>query len=214
MTTNPTDEIVLILDFGAQYAQLIARRVRECRVYCEILPFDTPVAEIAARNPKGIIFSGGPSSVHEPGAPAVDEAIYQVGAPVLGICYGHQLMAKQLGGRVVPSEKREYGRADLQITDFDTLFRGLPGEQPCWMSHGDTVLEPPPGFHTLAVTHSTPVAAMANPARRMYGVQFHPEVVHTPHGKELLERFVVDVRSEEHTSDSSHLKLSRMPSSA
>jgi GMP synthase (glutamine-hydrolysing) len=193
MTSNPTDELIIILDFGAQYAQLIARRVRECRVYCEILPFDTPVSEIAVRKPRGIILSGGPSSVYEPGAPAVDEDVYRIDAPILGICYGHQLMALQLGGRVVPSEKREYGRADLQIIEPGVLFRGLPAEQPCWMSHGDTVLEPPPGFHTLALTASTPVAAMANPAGRKYGVQFHPEVVHTPCGRELLERFVVDV---------------------
>src|SRR2546425_1301344 len=158
MQQNPTDELILILDFGAQYAQLIARRVRECHVYCEILPFDTPLADIKALNPKGIIFSGGPSSVYEPGAPSVDEDIYDLRAPILGICYGHQLMAKQLGGRVVPSERREYGKADLTVTGAQPLFDGLATDLTCWMSHGDTVLAPPPGFQTYAVTESTPVA--------------------------------------------------------
>lgn len=193
MHNNPTDELILILDFGAQYTQLIARRVRECHVYCEIVPHDTPLQEIAARNPKGIIFSGGPSSVYEPNAPTVDSGVYELGPPVLGICYGHQLMALQLGGRVVPAEKREYGKADLEVARPEPLFSGLPASLTCWMSHGDTVLAPPAGFTVLATTDSTPVASMADDARKFYGVQFHPEVAHTPFGKELLRRFVVDV---------------------
>ena len=186
MKINPTDELILILDFGAQYTQLIARKVRECGVYCEIIPHDTPVDEIRKRHPKGIIFSGGPASVYEPGAPGVEEEIYEPGWPVLGICYGHQLMARQLGGEVVPAEKREYGRADLNVIEDTVLFQGQPRRLQCWMSHGDTVLAPPPGFQVLAVTETTPVAAMGNPARKIYGVQFHPEVAHTPFGKELL----------------------------
>jgi GMP synthase (glutamine-hydrolysing) len=193
MHSNPTDELILILDFGAQYTQLIARRVRECHVYCEIVPNSTPIAEIAARKPKGIIFSGGPSSVYEPNAPTVDSGVYEIGPPVLGICYGHQLMALQLGGRVVPAEKREYGKADLSVVREEPLFGGLPASLTCWMSHGDTVLAPPPGFAVLATTGSTPVASMADDSRKFYGVQFHPEVAHTPFGKELLRHFVVDV---------------------
>jgi GMP synthase (glutamine-hydrolysing) len=193
MRSNPTDELIVILDFGAQYTQLIARRVRECHVYCEILPYNTPVEEIRWRNPKGIILSGGPASVFEPNAPTVDEAVYRVDRPVLGICYGQQLMALQLGGKVVTSEKREYGKADLTVLEEQPLYSGLPKYLTCWMSHGDTVLEPPPGFQVLATTESTPVASMADADRRLYGVQFHPEVAHTPFGKELLRRFVVDV---------------------
>jgi len=193
MHSNPTDELILILDFGAQYTQLIARRIRECHVYCEILPNSTPLEKIAERNPKGIIFSGGPASVYEANAPSVDPGVYDIGPPVLGICYGQQLMALQLGGEVVPAEKREYGKADLQVIRPAPLFTGLPASLSCWMSHGDTVLSPPPGFSTLATTESTPVASMANDSRKLYGVQFHPEVAHTPFGKELLRRFVVDV---------------------
>jgi len=193
MQTNPTDELILILDFGAQYTQLIARRVRECHVYCEILPYDTPLPTLLARSPRGIILSGGPASVYEPGAPTVEEDVFHFGVPVLGICYGHQLMALRLGGRVVPAERREYGRADLKVAEPEPLFEGLPTELTCWMSHGDTVLAPPPGFSVLATTESTPVAAMGDRARKLYGVQFHPEVAHTPFGKELLRHFVVEV---------------------
>ena len=193
MKIDPTDELILILDFGAQYTQLIARKIRECGVYCEIVAHDIPIDEIRRRHPMGIIFSGGPASVYEPGAPGVEEEIYEPGWPILGICYGHQLMARQLGGEVVPAEKREYGRADLTVIEDTTLFAGQPRRLQCWMSHGDTVLSPPPGFTTLAVTETTPVAAMAHPARKIYGVQFHPEVAHTPFGKELLRRFVVEV---------------------
>jgi GMP synthase (glutamine-hydrolysing) len=193
MHSNPTDELIVILDFGAQYTQLIARRVRECHVYCEILPHTTSMDAVQARSPKGIILSGGPSSVYDPGAPSVDEGVYDLGVPVLGICYGQQLMARQLGGNVVPAEKREYGKASLTVIDPGPLFVGLPTDLTCWMSHGDTVLSPPPGFNVYATTESTPVASMGDTARRLYGVQFHPEVAHTPFGKELLRHFVVDI---------------------
>lgn len=193
MPVNPTDELVLILDFGAQYTQLIARRIRECNVYCEIVPFDTPVNEILSRTPRGLVFSGGPSSVYEEGAPSVDLALYDAGVPILGICYGMQLMAHQLGGDVQGSDRREYGSAQLTVVEPGTLFADLGTELPCWMSHGVTVNRPPDGFVANATTDSTPVAAMGNEARRMYGVQFHPEVVHTPFGTKILRRFVVDV---------------------
>lgn len=193
MLENPTGELVIILDFGAQYTQLIARRIRECNVYCEILPFDAPLDRIRARQPIGIVFSGGPNSVYEEGAPAVDAGLFDMGVPVLGICYGHQLMARALGGDVAACEQREYGKTALTVTDPGPLFAGLDAELTCWMSHGDRVQQPPPGFRVLARTESTPVAAMGDPTRRFYGVQFHPEVVHTPFGKHILERFLVDV---------------------
>lgn len=188
---NPSnEELVIILDFGAQYTQLIARRVRECRVYCEIMPFDTPVSEIAERKPKGIIFSGGPASVYEDGAPRCDESIYEIGVPILGICYGTQLMAYHLGGKVTPGVQKEFGRTELDVTNSQVLFEGLDKHLVCWMSHGDLVETPPPGFEIVAKTASTPVAAMENQERRLYGVQFHPEVVHTPRGTEVLRNFL------------------------
>ncbi len=190
---DATRELVLVLDFGAQYTQLIARRVRECSVYCEILPHDATLAEIAAKQPRGIIFSGGPSSVYEPNAPRVDAGVYDLGIPLLGICYGQQLMAYQLGGEVRPTEQREYGRAELTSLEVEPLFAGIgaAGDRlTCWMSHGDKVLAPPPGFAVVATTASAPIAAMANPQRHLYGVQFHPEVVHTPFGKDLLRAFL------------------------
>jgi GMP synthase (glutamine-hydrolysing) len=193
LRSEAANELVLVLDFGAQYTQLIARRVRECGVFCEIAPNDTPVAEIAARAPRGIIFSGGPSSVYEADAPSVDRAIYDIGVPVLGICYGLQLMAYQLGGEVRPSGRKEFGHADLTVIDPDPLFAGIAeagGILSCWMSHGDKVLAPPPGFEIVASTPNTAIAAMSNSARRLYGVQFHPEVAHTPFGKELLRAFL------------------------
>ncbi|MBI3944506.1 MAG: glutamine-hydrolyzing GMP synthase, partial [Armatimonadetes bacterium] len=190
---NNTPELVIVLDFGAQYSQLIARRIRECSVYCEILPAETPAAEIERRRPKGIVFSGGPASVYEEGAPRCDERLFALGIPILGICYGHQLMAQVLGGRVEPAEHREYGRTDLSVVTPGALFRGLEGDRVCWMSHGDVVLAPPPGFDVLARTRQTPVAAMGDAGRRLYGVQFHPEVTHTPWGKELLRTFVIDI---------------------
>lgn len=187
------EELVLILDFGAQYTQLIARRVRECNVYCEIVPFDTPVAEIVARAPKGIIFSGGPSSVYEDSAPKCDAAVYDCGIPVLGICYGTQLMAYHLGGKVTPAEDKEFGRTDLQVLDSSGLFAGLDENLICWMSHGDLVETPPAGFRVTARTTATPVATMECHDRKLYGVQFHPEVVHTPWGTEILRNFLYEV---------------------
>ena len=184
------DENVVVLDFGAQYTQLIARRVRECKVYCEILPCETPLAEIQRRKPIGIIFSGGPASCYEPGAPDVDMAIYDLGIPILGICYGMQLMSRQLGGKVKAGTQREYGKTALDVTDATDLFLGLNRELICWMSHGDTVEAPPPGFKITAMTASTPVAAMADTARKFFAVQFHPEVVHTPWGTEIIRNFL------------------------
>jgi GMP synthase (glutamine-hydrolysing) len=192
---KPTPEQnVVVVDFGAQYSQLIARRIRECHVYCEIVPFDTPLEEIAARRPAGIVLSGGPPSVYEENAPSPDPRVYELGIPVFGICYGVQLMARQLGGDVVAGgQHREFGRTDLEVHAEDTLFRGLNRQLVCWMSHGDLVREPPPGFRVLASTPSVPVAAMADPERRLYGVQFHPEVTHTPWGKEVLRNFLTQV---------------------
>lgn len=189
----PETETILVLDFGAQYTQLIARRVRECNVYCEIVPFDTPVAEIAARKPCGIVFSGGPSSVYDDGAPRADTAIYTLGIPILGICYGVQLMTYQLGGDVRPADRREYGAASLSIIDAEPLFEGIgiAGDSvACWMSHGDKVITPPDGFTIAATTESAPAAAIVNRARGLYGVQFHPEVAHTPFGSKLLRNFL------------------------
>jgi len=186
-------ERVIILDFGAQYTQLIARRIREANVYCEILPFDTDASDIRALNPRGIVFSGGPSSVYEEGAPHSDPDLYALGIPILGICYGQQLMAYQLGGDVQPAQGREYGDAEISIVDPTPLFVGIAGageKLPCWMSHGDEVRAVPPGFHICATTPSTPVASMADPDRGLYAVQFHPEVAHTPFGSELLSAFV------------------------
>lgn len=183
-------ELVLILDFGGQYTQLIARRVRECHVYCEIVPYDTPVAEIAARSPRALILSGGPASVYEEGAPRVDTALYDLGVPILGICYGTQLMAFQLGGKVSPGDQKEYGRTDLEVASDADLFAGLGHSLICWMSHGDLVETAPPGFSVVAGTPNTPVAAMSNRARKLFGVQFHPEVVHTPWGTDILRNFL------------------------
>jgi GMP synthase (glutamine-hydrolysing) len=186
-------DTVVILDFGSQFAQLIARRVRELHVYSELLPHDTPWAEIEGRRPKAIILSGGPSSVYDEGAPHPDPAIWSGGIPVLGICYGLQLMAHQLGGEVAPSTMREYGPASVQITTEDGLFRGLDRTQPVWMSHGDRIVRPPAGFMTTAETETSAFAGLADPARGLYGIQFHPEVVHTPAGREILRNFVVEI---------------------
>ena len=193
MDKHPTHELIVILDFGAQYTQLIARRVRECSVYCGILPFNVEMDRLRSLKPKGIILSGGPSSVYADGAPSVDPAVFELGIPVLGICYGQQLMAKALGGVVVPADVPEYGHALLSVVRAGDLFADTAEALPCWMSHGDTVLKPPPGFEALARTSSTPVAAMQNRERGLYAVQFHPEVAHTPFGKELLKKFVVDI---------------------
>jgi GMP synthase (glutamine-hydrolysing) len=185
-------EWIAILDFGSQYSQLIARRIREQNVYCELLRFDTPVAKLADRKPAGIVLSGGPASVYEKGAPHCDVAIFDLKLPVLGICYGMQLTAQLLNGHVKPGKVREFGPAKISVTDADTLFDKLPGELDVWMSHGDQVETLPEGFKAIAGTHACPVAAMADPARKIFGLQFHPEVVHTPRGKDILRRFVFD----------------------
>jgi GMP synthase (glutamine-hydrolysing) len=186
-------DTVVVLDFGSQYAQLIARRVRELNVYSELLPFDTPWDEILRRSPKAVILSGGPSSVFAADAPRPDPGLWSGRIPVLGICYGQQLMAHELGGEVVPSERREYGPASIAVTGEDGLFRDLADVQPVWMSHGDSIVRPPDGFRTFASSDSTPHAAIADTDRRLYGIQFHPEVVHTPAGRDILRNFVVGV---------------------
>ena len=185
-------DTVLVVDFGAQYAQLIARRVREAHVYSEIVPHEVTASEVAARAPAGIILSGGPKSVHVPGAPLLDPGIFELGIPVLGICYGAQLVASQLGGKVAKTGRGEYGRTSLeQLGDSRLLAPG--GDQTVWMSHGDSIVEAPAGFIATASTAETPVAALESPARGIYGVQFHPEVVHTPRGQEMLEAFLRSV---------------------
>ncbi len=190
----PAREVVLVLDFGGQYTQLIARRVREAGVYCEIVPFDVSFEEVAARQPRGLILSGGPASVSAPGAPVCDSALLQGEVPVLGICYGMQLLAHLLGGEVRRGERREYGAVELVVQEEeDVLFRGLPRRFQVWMSHGDTVVQPPEGFRVTAATAQAPVAAMSHPGRRLYGVQFHPEVRHTSFGQEVISRFLYEV---------------------
>ena len=184
---------ILVVDFGAQYAQLIARRVREAHVYSEIVPRDMPVEAMLARRPAGIIFSGGPASVHVEGAPSIDPAIYDTGVPVLGICYGAQLVAQQLGGRVARTGVAEYGRAELEVLGSSPLFEELPATQDVWMSHGDSIVEAPPGFRVTARTGAVPVAALEDGDPRVYGVQFHPEVAHTPRGQEMLKHFLYEV---------------------
>lgn len=185
---------VLVVDFGAQYAQLIARRVREANVYSEIVPNDITPEEIAGRNPAGLIFSGGPKSVHVEGAPAIDPAVYELGVPVLGICYGAQLVAQQLGGIVDRSGRGEYGRAELERIGTSTLFDDeAPATQQVWMSHFDAIVEAPEGFNVSGSTPDAPVALLEDDDRKIYGVQFHPEVVHTPFGQRIIERFVHNV---------------------
>jgi GMP synthase (glutamine-hydrolysing) len=185
---------VLVVDFGAQYAQLIARRVREARVYSEIVPFDTPASDIEARMPAGLILSGGPASVYEPGAPALNPAFLRLGVPVLGICYGQQAMAEALGGHVEASGIREYGRTMVKrLYERDSaVLADLPETDTVWMSHTDHVVEPPPGFAVTASTDAIPVAGMEDPSRGLYAVQFHPEVAHTPHGQDVIKRFLYD----------------------
>jgi len=182
---------VLVVDFGAQYAQLIARRVREANVYSEIVPHTMSADEIRAKNPVGIVLSGGPSSVYEEGAPALDPAILELGVPVMGICYGFQAMAKALGGEVAHTGEREYGATDVTVTGgTSTLLGGQPAAQTTWMSHGDSVSKAPEGFEVLASSASTPVAAFASDERKLYGVQWHPEVKHSEHGQAVLENFL------------------------
>lgn len=191
-------DTVLVVDFGAQYAQLIARRVREAHVHSEIVPHDITAAEIRERAPQGIIFSGGPASVHADGAPSIDQEIYDTGVPILGICYGGQLLARDLGGEVAKTGRGEYGRADLECADLGTDGRSLlfgvdaPDRQVVWMSHFDTITRAPEGFRVVASTPDTPAAAFESTERGLYGVQFHPEVVHTQMGQDLLKHFLYD----------------------
>jgi GMP synthase (glutamine-hydrolysing) len=187
-------DTVLVVDFGAQYAQLIARRVREAHVYSEIVPHTMPVAEMLARRPVGIIFSGGPASVHVEGAPGIDTAVYDGGVPVLGICYGAQLVAQHLGGEVARTGRGEYGRTALNVVQAGSvLFNELPIEQSVWMSHFDSIVRAPDGFRVTASTSDAPVAAMEDVERQVYAVQFHPEVVHTERGQEVLKHFLYEV---------------------
>ncbi len=187
-------EEVLVLDFGGQYSQLIARRIRECGVFSELLPHDTPIEAIRSRSPRALVLSGGPASVYSEDAPALRTELLELGIPVLGICYGMQLMARELGGRVEQAPAGEFGRAQLTLRGGGgRLLAGLPAEQQCWMSHRDTVFEPPPGFEALASSPESPVAAFENPEAGLYGIQFHPEVVHTPHGTEVLTRFLREI---------------------
>ncbi|MEQ4546991.1 glutamine-hydrolyzing GMP synthase, partial [Nocardioides kribbensis] len=189
----PDHDLVLVVDFGAQYAQLIARRVREARVYSEIVPHHVPVAEMLARRPKAIILSGGPSSVYAEGAPSIDASLFEAGVPVFGMCYGFQLMASGLGGEVARTGAREYGRTAVSVAEPGTLLADVPAEHTVWMSHGDSVTAAPAGFSVLASTATTPVAAFENVDAGFAGVQWHPEVLHTEHGQQVLEHFLVDI---------------------
>jgi GMP synthase (glutamine-hydrolysing) len=187
------NEEVIVLDYGGQYSQLIARRVRDCGVFSELLPSHTPLEQIERRKPRGIILSGGPASVYAEGAPRLERGLLELGVPVMGICYGMQLLVHELGGRVEEAEVGEFGRSDLTVTEPGTLLKGMPREQTCWMSHRDTVIEPPPGFTALASSSVSPVAAVEDATNGIYGIQFHPEVVHTPYGQEILTRFLTEV---------------------
>jgi GMP synthase (glutamine-hydrolysing) len=194
ITPAPTvEQEIVVLDYGGQYSQLIARRVRDCGVFSELLPHHVSVEEVAARKPRGIILSGGPASVYADGAPALDLGLLELGVPVMGICYGMQLLVHTLGGRVEQAEVGEFGRSELQVLEPGLLMRGLPREQTCWMSHRDTVYEAPPGFTALASSTGSPVAAVQQAERGIYGIQFHPEVVHTPYGQEILTRFLTEI---------------------
>jgi GMP synthase (glutamine-hydrolysing) len=193
VTDTPDHDLVLVVDFGAQYAQLIARRVREARVYSEIVPHSMPVEEMLARGPKAIILSGGPSSVYAEGAPGIDDTIFTSGVPVFGMCYGFQLMARGLGGEVAHTGAREYGRTPVTITEGGTLLADLPVSHNVWMSHGDSVAAAPAGFTVLASTTDTPVAAFEDTGRGLAGVQWHPEVLHSEHGQQVLEHFLHEI---------------------
>jgi GMP synthase (glutamine-hydrolysing) len=186
-------DLVLVVDYGAQYAQLIARRVREAHVYSEIVPHPTPVAELLARSPKAIILSGGPASVYADGAPSTDPALFDAGVPVFGICYGFQSMTQALGGQVAHTGGSEFGRTSLAVSDSGVLLRGLPASQQVWMSHGDAVTVAPDGFTVTASTTGAPVAAFECVERGLAGVQFHPEVLHSEHGQAILTHFLYDI---------------------
>lgn len=193
MTPGEATPTVLVLDFGAQYAQLIARRVREAHVHSEIVPRDITAADVSARGPIGLILSGGPASVYAEDAYRMDPQILELGIPVLGICYGHQLLADLEGGQVANTGEAEFGKASLEVTASSVLLRDLPSPSQVWMSHRDQVVDPPPGFAAVATTSGAAVAAMENRERRLYGVQFHPEVAHTPRGSEMLKHFLYEV---------------------
>ena len=183
----------MVLDYGGQYSQLIARRVRECGVFSELLPHHAGLEEVERRRPRGLILSGGPASVYADDAPPLDRRLLELGIPVLGICYGMQLLTRELGGRVEAAEVGEFGRSQLRVSEPGRLLAGLPAEQTCWMSHRDTVFAPPPGFTALAASTASPVAALEDTEHDLYGIQFHPEVVHTPYGQAILERFLGDI---------------------
>src|SRR5438067_225184 len=189
---GPEERPVLVLDLGGQYAQLIARRVREARVYSELVPYSVTPAEVRARNPRALVLSGGPASVYSEGAPRVDPELFRLGVPTLGICYGMQLMAQELGGRVERTGASEFGKTALGAA-HGALFEGLPSEQVVWMSHRDSVVAPPEGARVVAGSDTTPIAAFEHPEQGLYGVQFHPEVVHTPHGQEVLKNFLYGI---------------------
>src|SRR2546423_3109051 len=193
MPAAATHSTILILDFGSQYTQVIARRIRECQVYSEIVRFNTPAAEIGALKPNGIILSGGPASVYDKGAPRIDPEVCSLGIPILGICYGLMLMAHDLGGKVVFTGRREYGAGMLHIENGSRLFEGLGHQFDVWNSHGDEVTALPKGFVVIATTEGCDFAAVEDRKRKLYGLQFHPEVVHTPRGREILQSFVYHI---------------------
>lgn len=186
-------DLILVIDFGGQYNQLIARRVRENGVYCEIVPFDYSIEKIVEKSPKGIIFTGGPNSVYEEGAPKIDEKVFELGVPILGICYGHQLITHTLGGKVTTAEVREYGKTEVTLDNCCSIFEGINSSEICWMSHTDFVENVPDGFKVTAHTDKCPSAAMMNLEKNIYGVQFHPEVEHTAFGKKFLSNFLFNV---------------------
>ncbi|MCH3962712.1 MAG: glutamine-hydrolyzing GMP synthase [Clostridium sp.] len=186
-------ELIIVVDFGGQYNQLIARRVRENNVYCEIVPYTCPVDKIKEKKPKGIIFTGGPKSVYGENAPKISKEIFELGIPILGICYGHQFICANLGGKVESAVVREYGKADVVLDNNSILFNGIDEKQSCWMSHTDVVSRAPEGFKILATTDECPVAAVGDDSRRIYGVQFHPEVQHTPFGKKMISNFLFTI---------------------
>src|SRR6266446_4140250 len=193
MVASSTHSKIFIIDFGSQYTQVIARRVRECQVYSEIVRFDTPATEIAAAKPNGIILSGGPASVYDKSTPQIDPEIFSLGIPVLGICYGLMLMAHHLGGQVVFTGRREYGAGMLHIKNGSELFNGLSNQLDVWNSHGDEVTSLPKGFRAVGTTEGCDLAAVEDRQRRLYGLQFHPEVAHTPRGREILQNFVYHI---------------------
>jgi len=185
--------MILIVDFGAQYSQLIARRVREANVYCEIIPYTYSIDKIKEKNPSGIILSGGPASVYMQDAPSISNEVFNLGVPVLGICYGGQFIAQEFGGKVKRADSREYGRVGLEILSDDDLFKGIEQDTLCWMSHTDYIERAPEGFEITAKSKTCPVCAMKNEEKKIYAVQFHPEVEHTEKGREIIDNFLFDV---------------------